>query len=64
MAVSLGFQRTEQPIMAGVPARLPPMAVKLKGAMAATNPSKPRRNIVFTDSEVSIGLYFSASMAN
>jgi len=38
MAVEAGFQRTTLPTIAGVPAKFPPIAVKLKGEMAATKP--------------------------
>lgn len=38
MAVDAGFQRTTLPTMAGVPARFPPIAVKLNGEMAAIKP--------------------------
>lgn len=34
--------------MAGVKARFPPMAVKLKGETAATKPSSPRNLILLT----------------
>ena len=55
------------PIRAGAVAKFPLMAVKLKGATAATNPSKPRKYMlfsVFTGSPTSNGLYFRASYTN
>src|ERR671930_1371963 len=39
MAVPAGFQTTELPSKAGAVGRLPPIAVKLKGVTANTNPS-------------------------
>jgi len=40
MAVEAGFQRTTLPTIAGVPAKFPPIAVKLNGEMAAIKPWK------------------------
>jgi len=40
--MSDGFHTTTLPIRAGAVARLPPIAVKLKGEIAATKPSRPR----------------------
>ncbi len=42
MAVWAGFQTTVLPIIAGVPLRLAPIAVKLNGLMAYTKPSSAR----------------------
>ena len=47
VAVSEGFQRTTFPISAGEAERFPPMAVKLKGLMLATNPSRPLKTSLF-----------------
>ena len=41
-AVADGFQSTTLPISAGAPGRLPPIAVKLNGVTAYTNPSSGR----------------------
>ena len=41
-AVDAGFQTTPHPMSAGAPDRLPPIAVKLNGETAYTNPSSPR----------------------
>jgi hypothetical protein len=38
IAVLAGLNNTTLPIIAGVPERLPPIAVKLNGATAATKP--------------------------
>ena len=46
-AVDAGFQRTVLPASAGAIDRLPPMAVKLKGEMASTKPSRARYSILF-----------------
>ena len=42
IAVPAGFQSTVLPIIAGEPARLPPIAVKLNGEIASTKPSSGR----------------------
>ena len=41
-AVEAGFQSTAFPMMAGAVGRLAPMAVKLNGVTANTNPSSGR----------------------
>ena len=47
IAESDGFHRETLPMIVGVAARLPPMAVKLKGVIAAMKPSRPRYSILF-----------------
>ena len=42
IAVPAGFQMVVHPISAGAVGRLAPIAVKLNGEMAYTNPSRPR----------------------
>src|SRR3954465_5698116 len=46
-AVEAGFQRITSPIRAGLVERLAPMAVKLNGEIAKTNPSSGRYSIRF-----------------
>ena len=46
-AVLDGFHTQTFPIMVGVRLRLPPMAVKLKGVIAAMKPSSPLCSILF-----------------
>src|SRR5215211_7150725 len=47
IAVVAGFQTTVLPISAGLPGRLPAIAVKLNGVTANTNPSSGRYSIRF-----------------
>ena len=42
-----GFHTTVLPISAALPGRFPPIAVKLNGVTAKTNPSSGRYSILF-----------------
>src|SRR5882672_6518705 len=46
-AVDAGFHTTVFPIRAALPGRFPPIAVKLNGVTAKTNPSSGRYSILF-----------------
>jgi hypothetical protein len=46
-AVDAGFHTTVLPIRAALPGRFPPIAVKLNGVTANTNPSSGRYSILF-----------------
>ena len=47
IAEPAGFQTDVPPMSAGAVGRFPPMAVKLNGVTAYTNPSSPRRSVWF-----------------
>ena len=55
VAVDECFHTTTFPTRAGAPARLPPMAVKLKGETARTNPSRGRCSRSIARSPVVVG---------
>src|SRR6059058_356020 len=54
-AVKAGFQTTVFPMSAALPGRLPPIAVKLNGVTAKTNPSSGRYSIRFQVPGAEIG---------
>ena len=47
IALDAGFQTTVLPMSAGAVGRFPPMAVKLNGVTAYTNPSSGRYSTLF-----------------
>jgi hypothetical protein len=53
--VDAGFQTTVLPINAGLPVRLPPIAVKLNGLTAKTKPSSGRYSSLFQTPAEEIG---------